>query len=68
VDEGMHDCVSMSTIYMIFAKLEHNTCMVDLLGYGGHLHEVELFIMTMPYKIFAWKTLLHVCKIHGKWR
>jgi hypothetical protein len=64
----MHDCVSMSTIYMIFAKLEHNTCIVDLLGHGGYLHEVELFIMTMPYKVFAWKTLLHVCKNHGKWR
>jgi hypothetical protein len=53
---------------MIFAKLEHNTCLADLLGHGGHLHEVELFVMTMPYKVFAWKTLLHVFKIHGKWR
>jgi hypothetical protein len=30
--EGMCCCVSMTTVYMISAKLEHHTCMVDLLG------------------------------------
>ncbi len=41
VDEGMHCYASMVTDYMISAKLEHYTCMVDLLGHAGHLQEVE---------------------------
>ncbi|CAM6061598.1 unnamed protein product [Sphagnum tenellum] len=30
VDEGMRCYASMSTVYMILAKLEHSTCMIDL--------------------------------------
>ncbi len=30
VDEGMRCYASMSTVYMILAKLEHYTCMIDL--------------------------------------
>jgi pentatricopeptide repeat protein len=37
VDEGMWCYASMVTEYMISAKLEHYTCMVDLLGRAGHL-------------------------------
>jgi hypothetical protein len=35
VDEGMHCYASMITDYMVSAKLEHFTCMVDLLGCAG---------------------------------
>jgi len=31
-EEGMCCCASMTTVCMISAKLEHHTCMVDLLG------------------------------------
>jgi hypothetical protein len=33
--------MSVTTVYMIFAKLEHYTCKVDLLGCVDHLQEAE---------------------------
>jgi hypothetical protein len=50
VDEGMHCYSSMVTDYMISAKLEHYTCMVDLLCHG-HLQEVENMVMAVPWKL-----------------
>jgi hypothetical protein len=52
---------------MISAKLEHYTCMVDLLGHAGHLQEAENMIMTMPCKahVAARMSLLGACRIHG---
>jgi len=68
VDEGMHCYASMVTDYMISAKLEHYTCMVDLLGRAGHLQEAENMVMAMPCKpqVAAWMALLGACRIHGK--
>ncbi len=67
VDEGMHCYASMVTDYMISAKLEHYTCMVDLLGHAGHLQEAENVVMAMPCKpqVAAWMALLGACRIHG---
>jgi len=65
--EGMHCYASMVTHYMISAKLEHYTCMVDLLGHAGHLQEVENMVIAMPWKphVAAWMALLGACRIHG---
>jgi pentatricopeptide repeat protein len=41
IDEGMHCYTSMVTDYMICAKLDHYTCMVDLFGHAGHLQGRE---------------------------
>jgi pentatricopeptide repeat protein len=49
VDENMHCYVSMTTVYMISAKLEHYTCMVNLLGHVDHLQEAKNMIKAMPY-------------------
>jgi pentatricopeptide repeat protein len=46
VDEGMCCYASMATVHMISAKLEHYTCMFDLLGRAGHLQEAENMIKT----------------------
>jgi pentatricopeptide repeat protein len=64
VDEGMCCYASMTTVYMISPKLEHYTCMVDLLG---HLQEAENMIKVMPCEpdVTAWKALLGACRIHG---
>ncbi len=61
---------SMVTDYMISAKLEHYTCMVDILGRAGHLQEAENMVMAMHYipDAATWMALLGVCRIHGKWR
>ncbi|KAH9536443.1 hypothetical protein CY35_17G109100 [Sphagnum magellanicum] len=52
---------------MISAKLEHYTCMVDLLGRAGHLQEVENMVMAMPWKphVAALMALLGACRMHG---
>ncbi|CAK9213816.1 unnamed protein product [Sphagnum troendelagicum] len=67
VDEGMCCYASMITVYMISPKLEHYSCMVDLLGRAGKLHEAENMIKAMPGKPYvpAWRALLAACKIHG---
>ncbi|XP_062007828.1 pentatricopeptide repeat-containing protein At2g41080 [Rosa rugosa] len=52
--------------YGLKPKLEHYTCVVDLLGRSGCLEEAEAMIRSMPVKADAiiWKTLLSACKIH----
>ncbi|CAM6058325.1 unnamed protein product [Sphagnum tenellum] len=67
VDEGMHCYAAMVTDYMISAKLEHYTCMVDLLGRAGHLQEAENMVKAIPCKpqVAAWMALLGTCRIHG---
>jgi len=56
----------MVTDYMISAKLEHYTCMVDL-SHAGRLQEPENMVMAMPCKpqVAAWMALLGACRIHG---
>ncbi|CAM6004795.1 unnamed protein product [Sphagnum balticum] len=65
--EGQRSFGSMSTVHKISAKLEHYTCMVDLLGRAGHLHEAEDMIKVMPCKpdVAVWMALLGACRIHG---
>ncbi|CAK9266638.1 unnamed protein product [Sphagnum jensenii] len=67
VDEGLRFYSSMSTVYMISANFQHYTCMVDLLGHAGRLHEAENMVLAMPYKpqVAAWMALLGACRIHG---
>jgi pentatricopeptide repeat protein len=67
VDEGLRFYALMTTVYRIPAKLEHYTCMVDLLGRAGHLQEAENMIQGMPCKPNAaiWRALLGACRIHG---
>jgi pentatricopeptide repeat protein len=67
VDEGMQGLWFLSEIYRIPAKLEHYTCMVDLLGRTDHLQEPENMIKAISCKPNAvvWGALLGVCRIHG---
>jgi len=63
----MHSFALMSTVYGISTKLEHYTCMVDLLGRAGHLQKAENMVIAMPCKphMAAWMALLGACRIHG---
>jgi hypothetical protein len=58
---------SIITNYMISAKLEHYTYMVDLLGHLGHLQGAKNLIKAMPWKpdVVAWTALHGAYKIHG---
>ncbi len=51
---------------MICAKLEHCTCMVDLLGHASHFEVVNM-IKQIPCKTYAaaYKAFPGTCRIHG---
>ncbi|CAL5423529.1 unnamed protein product [Camellia sinensis] len=65
-DKGLQFFNLMIEKYKLEPRLEHYTCVVDLLGRSGCLEEAEGFIRTMPVKKDAiiWKTILSACKIH----
>jgi pentatricopeptide repeat protein len=66
VDEGYSYFNRMSTYYHITPRVEHYSCMVDLLGRTGRLEEARDLINKMPIKPDAavWRSLLGACRIH----
>ncbi len=67
VYEGLCYFDSMNLVYRICPTVEHYTCMVDILGRAGHLHEAEDMIKTMTGEpsIAVWMALLGASRIHG---
>ncbi|KAK2971684.1 hypothetical protein RJ640_007722 [Escallonia rubra] len=65
-DKGIEFFDLMIHKYGLEPRLEHHTCVVDLLGRSGCLDEAEALIRSMPIKAdkVIWKTLLSACKIH----
>ncbi|PWA62776.1 pentatricopeptide repeat-containing protein [Artemisia annua] len=67
-DQGVEIFDLMTNKYGLDPRLEHYTCLVDLLGRSGRLDEAESVIRSMPVNIKAdsiiWKTLLSACRIH----
>ncbi|KAE9456695.1 hypothetical protein C3L33_11401, partial [Rhododendron williamsianum] len=65
-DKGIEIFDTMVEKHKLEPRLEHYTCVVDLLGRSGRLEEAESFIRTMTVKAdtIIWKTLLSACKIH----
>ncbi|CAL1400731.1 unnamed protein product [Linum trigynum] len=47
--------------------LQHYTCMVDILGRSGKLHEAEELVKNMPMKpnSMVWLALLSACRVHS---
>ncbi|RYR06317.1 hypothetical protein Ahy_B06g086068 [Arachis hypogaea] len=50
VDEGYRLFDMMSTLFGLVPKIEHYSCMVDLLARAGHLYEAWDLIEKMPEK------------------
>lgn len=65
-DKGLEFLNLMTEKYGIKPRVQHYTCIVDLLGRSGCLNEAEAMIRSMPVKgdAIIWKTLLSACKIH----
>lgn len=63
VDQGFDYFESMSKVYGLSPKMEHFSCMVDLLGRAGKLDKIEDFISRMPIEpnILIWRTVLGAC-------
>jgi hypothetical protein len=57
----------MITVHMVSPTLEHYTCLGDVIGLAGDLHEAENMTKAMPCTphVSAWNTLLRACRIHG---
>lgn len=63
VDEGFEHFGSMSEVYGLDPRMEHYSCMVDLLGRAGEFDKIEIFINKMPMKptVLFWRTVLGAC-------
>lgn len=63
VDLGIEYFESMSNSYGLVPRMEHYSCMVDLLGRAGELDKVEDFIRRMPMEpnVLVWRTVLSAC-------
>ncbi|KAF6159726.1 hypothetical protein GIB67_029984 [Kingdonia uniflora] len=58
---------SMHSMYGIEPKIEHYSCLVDVLGRTGHVHQAKKLIESMPFEPSAsmYRALLGGCKLHG---
>lgn len=68
VDHGFEHFESMSKIYGLIPRMEHFSCMIDLLGRAGEIDKIESFIKRMPMKpnVLIWRTILGACcRVNG---
>nr|KYP48116.1 Putative pentatricopeptide repeat-containing protein At5g09950 family [Cajanus cajan] len=63
VDEGFKHFKSMGEVYGLAPRIEHFSCMVDLLGRAGDVNKIQDFIKTMPMdpNALIWRTILGAC-------
>ncbi|EOY15113.1 hypothetical protein QUC31_000371 [Theobroma cacao] len=66
-EEGWHFFNSMSRDHGVKAKMEHYSCMVNLLGRSGKLEQAYALIQQMPFEPDAcvWGALLSSCRLHN---
>ncbi|XP_057831594.2 putative pentatricopeptide repeat-containing protein At2g01510 [Cryptomeria japonica] len=67
VEEGKLYFDRISRDYCITPRVEHYSCMIDLLGRAGKLDEAENLMNNMPFKPDAkmWMSLLGSCRTYG---
>ncbi|XP_074278041.1 pentatricopeptide repeat-containing protein At1g18485 [Silene latifolia] len=67
VEKGLEYLNNMDSLYGLEPKLEHYTCVVDMLARAGRLHDALNLIESMPMKADSkiWSCLLSSCRIHG---
>jgi len=63
LEEGFKHFESMSDSYGLAPRIEHFSCMADVLGRAGELDKLEDFIEKMPMKpnVLIWRTVLGAC-------
>ncbi|CAI8587159.1 unnamed protein product [Vicia faba] len=69
VDEGFKHFKTMGEVYGLTPRIEHFSCMVDLLGRAGDVNKIEDFIKKMPMdpNILIWRTVLGACsRVNGR--
>lgn len=65
VEEGKAYFESMSQVYGVAPRIDHYSCMVDLLGRSGQLKEARKLIDTMPMEPNpgVWGALIGACRV-----
>ncbi|KAE8683678.1 pentatricopeptide repeat-containing protein [Hibiscus syriacus] len=68
VEKGKEVFEKMEESFGVKPKLEHYTCMVDMLGKAGLVEEAEELVMGMELEtdMALWNALLTACRVHGK--
>lgn len=68
VDKGRSYFDLMTREHHVSPNVLHYSCMVDLLGRGGLVHEARELMTKMPFAATAsmWGSLLASCRIHGE--
>ncbi|KAL5975133.1 hypothetical protein ACLOJK_031812 [Asimina triloba] len=63
VGQGLEYFELMTKTYCLVPRMEHYSCMVDLLARAGELDKVEDFIQRMPMKpnVLVWRSVLSAC-------
>ncbi|XP_030455020.2 putative pentatricopeptide repeat-containing protein At5g09950 [Syzygium oleosum] len=63
VEEGFTHFKAMQEEFGLAPRMEHYSCMVDLLGRAGELSKIEHFVNKMPMEpnILIWRTVLGAC-------
>ncbi|KAF6171717.1 hypothetical protein GIB67_007238 [Kingdonia uniflora] len=66
VNQGFRFFKSMVEDHHMRPRIDHYTCVIDLLGRAGRLREAYRFISTMPFEPnhAVWGALLGACVIH----
>ncbi|OAY67782.1 Pentatricopeptide repeat-containing protein, partial [Ananas comosus] len=66
VDKGLAYFDSMRADYNISPKIEHLSCLIDMLGRAGRLEEAECYIHKSPFNndSIIWGSLLSSCFVH----
>lgn len=67
VEEGKYYFQAMSEVYKVQPRLDHYSCMVDLLGRCGLLNDAHDLIKNMPLEPNAgvWGALLGACRVYN---
>jgi len=67
VDKGRSYFDLMTREHNVSPNVLHYSCMVDILGRGGLVHEAHELMTKMPFAATAsmWGSLLASCRIHG---
>ncbi|XP_058073653.1 pentatricopeptide repeat-containing protein At2g33680-like [Magnolia sinica] len=66
-EDGFRIFNNMEKRYGIELAIEHQACMVDLLGRAGRLSEAMEFVKGSQFATspLLWRTLVNACKLHG---
>ncbi|XP_010530343.1 PREDICTED: pentatricopeptide repeat-containing protein At5g40410, mitochondrial [Tarenaya hassleriana] len=67
VEEGKQFFTTMSEVYGVEPRLDHYSCMVDLMGRSGFLQDAYELIKCMPMEPNSgvWGALLGACRVYG---